>query len=88
MGPKVLFAQSCLTLCNPVDYNLPGSSVPGILQARILEWVAIAFSKGCSQPRDWTQVSHTVDRFFTTLVTREGPTTLIVTANLLIFTSH
>ena len=47
MGPKVLFAQSCLTLCDPVDYNLPGSSVPGILQARILEWVAISFSNSC-----------------------------------------
>ena len=41
----VLVAQSCLTLCNPMDYSPPGSSDHGILQARILEWVAIAFSK-------------------------------------------
>ena len=47
-------AQSPLTLCNPMDYSLPGSSVHGILQARILEWVAISFSRGLSQPRDWT----------------------------------
>ena len=45
-------AQSCLTLCNPMDYSLPGSSVCGIFQARILEWVAIAFSRRSSQPRD------------------------------------
>ena len=43
---KVLVAQSCSTLCNPVDCSLPGSSVHGISQARILEWVAISFSKG------------------------------------------
>ena len=54
----VLVAQSCLTLCGPMDYSLPGSSVHGILQARILEWVAILFSRGSSQPRVWTWVSH------------------------------
>ena len=43
--------QSCLTLCNPIIYSPPGSSVHGILQARILEWVAISFSRGSSQPR-------------------------------------
>ena len=43
---KVLVAQSCPALCNPMDYSLPGSSVHGILQARILEWVAIPFSRG------------------------------------------
>ena len=48
---KVLVAQSRLTLCNPMDYSLPGSSVQGILQARKLEWVAITFSRGSSQPR-------------------------------------
>ena len=48
--------QSCPTLCDPVDCSPPGSSVHGILQARILEWVAISFSKGSSQPRDRTQV--------------------------------
>ena len=45
-------AQSCPTLCNPVDCSLPGSSVHGFLQARILEWIAISFSRGSSQPRD------------------------------------
>ena len=48
---------SCLTLCDPMDYNLPGSSVHGILQARILEWVAISHSRGSSWPRDQTHVS-------------------------------
>jgi len=43
---KLLVAQSCLTVCDPMDYNLPGSSVQGIRQARILEWVAISFSRG------------------------------------------
>ena len=47
-----LVAQSCRTLCNPVDCSPPGSSVHGILQARILEWVAMPSSKGSSQPRD------------------------------------
>ena len=46
---KLLVAQSCPTLCDPMDCSLPGSSIHGILQARILEWVAIAFSKGSSQ---------------------------------------
>ena len=45
-------AQSCPTLCNPMDCSLPGSSLHGILQARVLEWVAIAFSRGSSRPRD------------------------------------
>ena len=45
-------AQSCPTLCDPVDCSLPGSSVLGILQARVPEWVAISFSRGSSQPRD------------------------------------
>ena len=44
--------QSCLTLCHPMDCSLPGSSTHGIFQARILEWVAISFSRGSSQPRD------------------------------------
>ena len=49
--------QSCLTLCDPMDCSPPGSSVHGILQARILEWVARPFSRGSSRPRDWTHVS-------------------------------
>ena len=52
-----LAAQSCSTLCDPMDCSSPGSSVHGILQAKILKWVAIPFSKGSSQPRDRTQVS-------------------------------
>ena len=62
---KMLVAQLCPTLCNPRDCSLRGSSVHGILQARILEWVAISFSRGSSQPRDQTWNSHTVGRFFT-----------------------
>ena len=56
--------QSCLTLCNPMDYT-----VHGILQARILEWVAFPFSRWSSQPRDRTQVSGIVGRFFTSWAT-------------------
>ena len=50
-----LVTQSCPTLCNPLDCSPPGSSVNGILQARILQWVAISFSTGSSQPRDHTR---------------------------------
>ena len=53
---KVSVAQSCLTLCNPMDFSPPGSSVHGIFKARILEWVAISFFRESSQPRDWTPV--------------------------------
>ena len=55
------------TLCNPMDFT-----VHGIFGARILEWVAVPFSRGSSQPRDWTQVSHIADRFFTVWATREA----------------
>ena len=58
-------AQSCLILCNPMDCSPPGSSVHGISQARILEWVANSFSRESSQPRDWTHVSCIAGRFFT-----------------------
>ena len=51
-------AQFCLTLCNPMDCSLPDSSVHGILQARILEWVAMPSSRGSFQPRDRTPVSY------------------------------
>ena len=64
-------AQSCPTLCYPVDCSLPGSSIHGILQARILEWVAISFSRGSSQPRDQTQVSCIAGRCFNLWATRE-----------------
>ena len=60
MSVKVKFAQLCLTLCDPMD-----NTVNGILQVRILEWVACLFSRGSSQPRDQTQVSHIAGRFFT-----------------------
>ena len=50
----VLVTQSCPTLCDPTDSSPPDSPVHGILQARILEWVVISFSRGSSQPRDWT----------------------------------
>ena len=57
--------QLCPTLCKPIDGSPPGSAVPGILQARILEWVAITFSRGSSQPRDQIQVSSIAGGFFT-----------------------
>ena len=63
--------QLCLTLCYPMDCSLPGSSVHGIFQARVLEWVAISFSRGSFWPRDWTWVSHIVGRCFTIWATRE-----------------
>ena len=68
---EMKLTQSCLTLCHPVDYSLPVSSVQGIPQARIPEWVAIPFSRGSSQPKDWTQVFHFAG-FFTIWVTREA----------------
>ena len=61
----VLVAQSYPTLCDPMDCGLPGSSVHGILQARILEWIAIPFSRGSFWPRDRTRVSCIAGRFFT-----------------------
>ena len=56
-----------------MDCSLPSSSIHGILQARILEWVAISFSRGSSRPRDWTQVSCIIGRCFTVWATREVP---------------
>ena len=64
-------AQSCLTLCDPMDYSLPGSSVDGIFQAIVLQWIAMSFSRGSSQPRDRIQVSRIVDRHCTVWTTRE-----------------
>ena len=52
-----LVAKSCLTLCDPMDYSLPDSSVLGISQTKRLEWVAISFSRGSAQPRNWTCIS-------------------------------
>ena len=61
----MLVAQSCPTLCNPMHCSPPGSSVHETFQARILQWVAMSFSRGSSQHKDWTQVSCTEGRFFT-----------------------
>ena len=68
---KVLSSQLHPTLCDPMEYNLLGSSVYGIFQARILEWVAISFSRESSWPRYQTQVSCIAGRFFTIWATRE-----------------
>ena len=61
-----MLLQSSPILCDPMDYSSPGFSVHGILQTRILEWVAISFPRGSSQPRDQTYISYTAGKFFTT----------------------
>ena len=58
-------AQSCRTLCDPMDCRLSGSSIHGIFQARVLEWIAISFSRGSSRPRNRTRVSHIAGKHFT-----------------------
>ena len=63
--------QSCPILCDPMDCSLPGSSVHGIFQARVLEWVAISFARRSSRPRDRSQVSLIVGRHFTIWATRK-----------------
>ena len=78
MPVKVKIAQSCPTLCYPMD-----CTVHGIFQARILEWVAIPFSRGSSQPRDQTQISRTAGRFFTSWATREALSLSFATLNSL-----
>ena len=70
---KVKVAQSCPALWDPMDYT-----VHGILQARILDWVAFPFSRGSSQPRDRTQVSQIAGGFFTSWATRKAPNTKII----------
>ena len=65
-----LATKSCPAFCNPLDCNPPGSSVHGILQARILEWVAISFSRGSSWPRDGSQVSYIGRQIFYHWATR------------------
>ena len=69
---KLLVTWSCLTLCDPMDYSSPAPSVHGILQTRILEWVAIPFSRS-SQLRDCTGVFCIAGKFFTFWATREAP---------------
>ena len=68
---QVFVTQSCWTLCNPMNCSLPGFSVHGILQARILQWVAISSSRGSSQSRDWTWLSCISGGFFTIWAPRE-----------------
>ena len=68
----MLVIQSSPTLRDPMDCDPPGSSIHGILQARILEWVAIPFSRRSFQFRDQTQVSRITGRFFTIWATREA----------------
>ena len=76
MKVKVLLAQACLIL-PPHDCSPSDSYVHGILQTRILEWVAIPSSKGSSWSRNGTQVSHIADRFFTIWGTRETSVLLV-----------
>ena len=68
----MLVTQSCLTLCDLMIYSPPGSSVHGINQSRMLEWVVISFSRGSSQPMDRSQVSYTAGRFLTVWATMEA----------------
>ena len=77
----VLVAQSCLTLCNPLDFSPPDSSVLGILQAGMLEWVAMPSSRGSSQPMERTQVSCTPGRFFTIWATKKAQTRIRIRPN-------
>ena len=67
-----IVVQSCPALCDPTDCSPPGFSLHGILQARILEWIASLSSRGSSQPRDWTWVSYIAGRRFTLWATREA----------------
>ena len=67
-----VFSCFCPTLCHPMDCSLPGASVHGIFQARILAWVAIPSSRGSSWPRDQIQFSCTAGRFFTVWATKEA----------------
>ena len=70
-------AQSCLTPCNPMDCSRPGSSLYGLLQARVLEWGATSFSRGSSRLRDWTQVSCIPGRRFNLWATWEAQVNVI-----------
>ena len=76
LGEREIVIQLCLTLCNSVDCSPLGSSVHGILQARIVEWVAIPFSRGSSWLRDWTQVSCTGRQILYEWATREALSTV------------
>ena len=86
---KVLVSQLCPTLCDSIDCSTPGSSVHGILQERILEWITISFSRGSSQLRDQTWDFCIAGGFFTICATREVPKSwcmlLISILNALLF---
>ena len=81
------FAQSCPTLCNPMECSPPGSGIHGVFQARVLEWVAISFSRGSSQPRDRTWVSHTLGRRFYHLSHQGSPQYLNIFAIIYVLAS-
>ena len=70
---EIWVAESRPTLCDPMDCSPPGSSIHGISQARILEWVAISFSRGSSWPRDWTPISCISRQILYYWGTREAP---------------
>ena len=82
---KIEVTQSCLTLCNPMDCSLQGSSVHWIFQARVLEWVSISFSRGSSWPRDQNQVSCIAGRHFTIWATWEDIVGILLLSNYLAF---
>ena len=69
---KVVSRLSMYSSCNPMDCSLSGSSIHGVFQARVLEWVAISFSRGSFWPRDQTQISLIAGRHFTVWATREA----------------
>ena len=73
MSLPLILKWSRSVMSDPVDCSPPGSSIHGILQARILEWVAISFSRGSPGPRDWTRVSCLAGRCFNLWATREAP---------------
>ena len=75
----------CLTLCDPMDCSLSGSSVHGIFQAGVLEWIAISFSRASSRPRNRTRVSRIAGRCFTIWATREALHWLYYTNKYIIF---
>ena len=83
MEVKVFVPQSCLTLCYPMDCRLPGSTAHGTLQARILEWAAIPFARGSSQPRDQNQFSCTAGTFLTVWATRDALECLLCARHLI-----
>ena len=79
-GGGCLVAQSCLTLCDPMDCNLQGSSLHEISQARTLEWVTISFSRGSSQPRDRTKVP-CIGRWILYWLSHQGSCSCLTSAN-------